>query len=370
MILDAIRPSLLTRIFVVLALVAMMLTGSDTPADAATSTLEVSTSCVAIGQDVSQVAVWGSGFDAWLVYGPLTVQWSWGGNVDPATVSPPSRQVSTGSFSLVFDVRGLSQGGGGFDVIAGSSSPTLVGLVNVAINRSCPTGSGTCTLAGNQPALAVQVQGYTLPPQWGYAFYYQYHLPDQVGPVEGGPGLDGAAHGTFVGLAQNAVSPTVTARIVEPANGDVSAKTFFVTFAVPVCRATPTTTTTSPTTRPTTTSSTSPPTTVAPRLPSLTVNPKVGSDGTVAVVTGAGFPANVNVAVLWHRGLGAVTAHTDSTGAFIVTMLVFPHDLGGPRTVAALGFPSATAAFLVEAGPAGPPGIGGGRWLFRSNSAG
>jgi hypothetical protein len=344
----------------VLALSGVILVEADTRAPAATGpVLEVSTSCVAVNQDV-QLTVWGSGFDGLV---PSTIQWIWSQGNDPAVVSPPAQRVSTGTFALTFDFRGgPTPGFGRFEAILDTGRPVFV---IVSIGQSCPNGSGTCTLVGNQPTLAVQVPDNPPPTQWDYSFYYQYHQPDQVGPVVGNPGLDGAAHGTFVGLPQNPASPTVTARIVNRDNG---AQVFFITFSVPVCRAPPTTTPT--TASPTTTPSTTTTTTVAPGLPSLTVNPKVGSDGTVAVVKGAGFPANVNVAVLWHRGLGAVTAHTDSTGAFIVSMLVFPHDLGGPRTVAASGFPSATAAFLVEAGPAGPPGIGSGQWLFRSNSAG
>ncbi len=79
--------------------------------------LEVSDSCVAVGQHIT-ATVSGTGFEQWLPPGKgnsLTVVWEFAGvGSDPAIVLPGSRLAPAGTFTMTFDVTGLSQGFGGF----------------------------------------------------------------------------------------------------------------------------------------------------------------------------------------------------------------------------------------------------------------
>jgi hypothetical protein len=357
--------------------------------------LEVSSTCIAVNQRITSLLVWGSGFDSWLAAKgtSVSIEWHWGGEPstpDPATVNPTSQQATPGAFTLSYDITGKSVGSGGFVAVARSTtstSPTSVGTVNIDIKQTCPTGSASCTVAQGVAVMLVQVQGYDT--TWSYTFFYQYHLADQVGPVTGTAGSDGAVHGQFNSPPQD--NPTlVTAHIVQPAQGDTSSRVYDVSFAAPVCRVTTTTTTaatttttsrtttttarsatTSPTTSPTPTSTPptvpgAPPTAPAPAAPSgstaqpatlavLSLNPGVGPAGFVTVVTGTGFPPNSDVVVAWQGPPGTATAHTDATGLFTVGLLVMPNDDPGPRSAVAPGFPGVAAPFLVVPSSVQPP---------------
>jgi hypothetical protein len=118
---------------------------------------------------------------------------------------------------------------------------------------------------------------------------------------------------------------------------------------------------------PTSTRPTSPATGVTPTTQSgsaaIKLVPAVGPPGTVAAVSGSGFPANAIVPLVWQQGIGAVTAFADGQGAFHVQMLVFPRDELGPRLLQAQGF-GASADFLVVPISVEPAG-GSVQLLFR-----
>jgi hypothetical protein len=76
--------------------------------------------------------------------------------------------------------------------------------------------------------------------------------------------------------------------------------------------------------------------------PSVALEPAIGPPGFVPSAVGTGFPANQALQLNWSSpaitGLLAppgVTVHTDGNGAFSVPMLVFYHDILGPRYLAA-----------------------------------
>ncbi|HLY83645.1 MAG TPA: PKD domain-containing protein [Acidimicrobiales bacterium] len=123
--------------------------------------------------------------------------------------------------------------------------------------------------------------------------------------------------------------------------------------AAPVTTTPPTTGTTATTS---TTSTTLPVTTTLPGTPKLTLVPTVGPPGTVVSVTGSGFAHNVDVALAWQPGVGAVTAHTDGAGNLVSTILVIPRDLLGPRILRANTSPAAQADFTVEPATVEPGG--------------
>jgi Tol biopolymer transport system component len=96
----------------------------------------------------------------------------------------------------------------------------------------------------------------------------------------------------------------------------------------------------------------------------LELDPPVGQPGTVVVATGTGFPPGAQVRLSWSRGmtpkLPTVTA--DAKGGFRVQVLVFHHDMLGPRDleavqVGAVPFPPVAAPMLVSAPSAMPPGF-------------
>ena len=372
------------------ALVSLLtLVGTARPSRAQTPTdlLEVSESCVAIGQRFPTLTVWGTGFNQVAqAGGSFSVEWSWGGapsTTDPATVVPASQTTTASNFTMTFDVTGDSQGLGGFDVIYNNGvSPTLVGAANVDINPTCPTGTASCSTTPGTSALLVSTSGYD--PTWAVDFFYQYHLPDQAGPVPGTAAPDGSVHGQFQPAPQS-TNANVTARIIQPPSGDFSGQTYFITVAAPVCHDVPfpTTTTAAPRTTTTTghsTGSTAPATSTTALGPTtsstlgssatgtthavLAVSPSVGSGGAVVTVTGSGFPPNVPITVSWQPGIGTSTGQTDALGVFTVTLLVFPHDIAGPRQVVTTS-PAAAAGFLNELGTSGPPAVAAGEWVFR-----
>jgi hypothetical protein len=198
--------------------------------------LEVSDSCVAIGQHLT-ITVWGSGFGQQVPTegGSLTLRWDFAGvGSDPAIVLPGSRPVTTGTFTMTFDVTGVSQGFGAFDLVGVNANgvPGFVGGVNVEIQPTCPVGTASCSTTPGPAALLVSTAGYD--PTFAVQFFYQYHLPDQVGPVAGTAASDGSVHAQFQPAPQS-LNATVTALIVQPPGEDSPSHTFFITVAAPVC---------------------------------------------------------------------------------------------------------------------------------------
>jgi hypothetical protein len=100
--------------------------------------------------------------------------------------------------------------------------------------------------------------------------------------------------------------------------------------------------------------------------PTITLTPALGPPGTVTVVRGTDFPANVPIELGWNQGIagtpsGAIV--TDGAGTFTGTVLIFPHDALGARVMTAVsvappnrgdvvGF--ASAVFLVVPGATQP----------------
>jgi len=169
------------------------------PAQAQTNQVfEISSSCVAVGQRIPSLTVWGSGFDQWMTDGRvIDVEWHWGGEPSTpqvATVKPPSRRAPGGSFTMSFDVTGLRTGFSAFSAVAKApdgSNPTNVDSVNLEVKDTCPSGSGTCAVDQGRPVLQVETQGY--PSDWAHQFFYQYRQNDQAGPVAGTAGSDASA---------------------------------------------------------------------------------------------------------------------------------------------------------------------------------
>ena len=110
------------------------------------------------------------------------------------------------------------------------------------------------------------------------------------------------------------------------------------------------TTTLAPPPPPTTTS-----TTAAPGAPSLQVLPADGPPGFVTNAVGHNFAPHDVVVLTWSQGIGTMLVPTDATGSFSVGVLVFDHDLLGPRNLVATDhLITAQAAFLVVPGDAQP----------------
>jgi hypothetical protein len=93
--------------------------------------------------------------------------------------------------------------------------------------------------------------------------------------------------------------------------------------------------------------------------------PTVGPPGTVVTVTGIGFPIGAAVKLTWNQGvpLALPTMTIGQSQGFQVTVLIFPHDQLGKRTMSAAPdlsvsgaplFNIATADFLVVEGTAQP----------------
>lgn len=94
----------------------------------------------------------------------------------------------------------------------------------------------------------------------------------------------------------------------------------------------------------------------------------VAPQGTVVVATGSGFPAGTQVGLTWSTGitpaLPIVTA--DAKGGFRIGVLVFHHDVVGPRNLVATWvggpeFPSLEVPMLVTVRSVMPPGFDSGR---------
>ncbi len=127
-----------------------------------------------------------------------------------------------------------------------------------------------------------------------------------------------------------------------------------VTTVVETTTSTPgTTVTTTATTLPGSTIPAVPSTTIPIFIPppppgvSLTVTPPLGPPGFVAEARGTGFPPGP-VVLTWSPGIGTTTALAGPDGTFVSQVLVFGHDVLGPRALlASSGAVSAGAAFLV-----------------------
>jgi hypothetical protein len=102
-------------------------------------------------------------------------------------------------------------------------------------------------------------------------------------------------------------------------------------------------------------------------VPQLATNPTVGPPGTIVTVTGAGFPANTTVTVLWSVSSGSAVATTDAAGNLTTQLLILVPDVLGPRYAMVASFPGATAPFLVVAGGVEPGGSSANP-VFRSES--
>lgn len=347
--------------------------------------IEVSNSCVAVGQRLV-ITVWGDGWASRIPQGGnMKLEWNWGGEPStpsPADVTPKNYLNIPGTFAYTFDVNARATSFTRFNLVTYTATgiPTSVGGVDMNIQNTCPTATATCIEEAGQPVLRMQSRGYSS--AFEHLFWYRYRTADQQGPATGVAQNDG----TMVALLRNlrqASGSTVTARIYEPPSGDRSGRYYFLTILVPVCTVSSTTTaptTTSPaTTAPPVVTTTPTATTAAPgrtTLPplvttttivippptpgaTLTVTPAIGPQGFVATATGTGFPPGAVVVLTWAPGLGTASAVANQDGMFSAGVLVFPKDMLGPRTlVASGGDTSATATFLVVPGSVKPAGRG------------
>jgi Tol biopolymer transport system component len=78
----------------------------------------------------------------------------------------------------------------------------------------------------------------------------------------------------------------------------------------------------------------------------LTVTPPIGPPGIVTIAEGTGFPPNTEILLEWTPGIDEHRAPivTDDAGAFRTQVLVFHHDIEGPRDL--LASPADGSAFL------------------------
>jgi TolB protein len=84
-----------------------------------------------------------------------------------------------------------------------------------------------------------------------------------------------------------------------------------------------------------------------PRPPAgtkLRIEPTIGPPGFVATAIGTGFPPNTYVTLAWRFGLGTWTVRTKGNGTFSQPVLIFHHDLLGPRQLVATNFPAVAGA--------------------------
>jgi uncharacterized repeat protein (TIGR01451 family)/CSLREA domain-containing protein len=65
--------------------------------------------------------------------------------------------------------------------------------------------------------------------------------------------------------------------------------------------------------------------------PSLVLAPPIGPPGFVTIASGSGFPASTLVLLTWSPGLGSQVVTTTTAGTFRAPVLVFQHDVLGPR---------------------------------------
>jgi len=102
-----------------------------------------------------------------------------------------------------------------------------------------------------------------------------------------------------------------------------------------------------------------PPTAVTP---TLLLDRGVSSTGEVPTAIGFNFPPNTDVLLAWEPGNGAIAARSAGDGSFRASMLVFPRDTIGGRTLDASvsGSVVARAPILIVRGSYRPGGSSGG----------
>jgi Tol biopolymer transport system component len=90
----------------------------------------------------------------------------------------------------------------------------------------------------------------------------------------------------------------------------------------------------------------------------LKLVPDIGNPGIVTIVSGSGFPAGATVVLSWSVGITPKLAKivTDADGKFRIGVLIFHHDVIGPRDLIAARvagplFPPAQAPMLVTSAP-------------------
>ena len=97
------------------------------------------------------------------------------------------------------------------------------------------------------------------------------------------------------------------------------------------------------------------------RKPTIEVDPPLGRPGFLTTVKGRKFPPNARIRLAWSTGaLGSTRVRTDANGRFQARMLVFMHDLLGPRLLTArteTGYSKASADYLVVPGSQQPSGF-------------
>jgi len=96
----------------------------------------------------------------------------------------------------------------------------------------------------------------------------------------------------------------------------------------------------------------------------IILDPAIGPQGIVTVARGSGFPPNAQVQLTWSRGITPAmpVVTTDGKGAFTVGVLVFHHDITGPRDLVAQSvggtpFPPLSSSMVVTQRSASPPGF-------------
>ena len=97
----------------------------------------------------------------------------------------------------------------------------------------------------------------------------------------------------------------------------------------------------------------------------ILLDPGVGPQGIVVVATGSGFPAGAQIQLTWSVGITPAlpVVTVDNTGGFTMQVLVFHHDVVGPRNLVAkwVGgpeFPTLEVPMLVTVRSVAPPGFG------------
>ena len=357
-------------------------------------TLEPSLTCVVIGQP-TPITLWGTG---------------WGGAAEPVTIKatgntqvtvapdPAQATAANGSFTITVSVTADKVGSFAFvgqepaaPPLSATTAPIFV-IDPAAGPSGCPTPSTptpcvqatpfTTTIPVSVTGLVdLGAEGAPALQNWLAVFFFDYHEPD---PVPSGPPqavvTNGAVSRNLI-VSAPATPPypnayLLTVRFDPPpsAAAPEGTRSQYVALALPPCASQATTTSTAP----------PPPASVGPTVattapltppvpnpvplptatPALRLSPGVGPDGFVAAASGSGFPAGAAVSLFWSPGLGVQTAHVGADGTFHVGVLILPRDAVGRRSLRAVGFPSASASFLVVAGSAGPPRSGG-QWVFR-----
>jgi Tol biopolymer transport system component len=96
----------------------------------------------------------------------------------------------------------------------------------------------------------------------------------------------------------------------------------------------------------------------------IVLDPAIGAQGTVTVARGSGFPPNAQVQLSWSRGITPAmpVVKADAKGSFTIGVLVFHHDITGPRDLVAQSvggtpFPPLSSSMVVTQRSASPPGF-------------